>query len=148
MNHNIQIKIINKGPHDLPKYESVGAAGLDLRAVLTDPITLKPLERAVIPTGIYVAIPQGYEMQIRPRSGLAIKHGITVINAPGTIDSDYRGEIKIGLINLSSESFQINDGERIAQAVVAQHAVIAWELVDDLGVTERGTGGFGHTGTQ
>lgn len=148
MKHNIQIEIINKGPHELPKYESIGAAGLDLRAVLSAPITLKPLERVVIPTGLYVAIPQGYEMQIRPRSGLAIKHGITVINAPGTIDSDYRGEIKVGLINLSSEAFEIQDGERIAQAVVAQHAVITWEAVEELSSTERGAGGFGHTGTR
>lgn len=142
----LKVSVINHSHHPLPQYESEGAAGLDLRAFLDAPVVLKPMERAMIATGLHVAIPQGYEIQIRPRSGLAIKHGITVINSPGTIDSDYRGEIKIGLVNLSQEAFTIEDGERIAQAVIAAHAVLEWESTDELDSTVRGAGGFGHTG--
>ena len=140
------IKIINKSNNPLPKYESAQAAGMDIRCHLAESITLQPLERKLLPTGLYIELPVGYEAQIRPRSGLAAKHGITVLNSPGTIDADYRGEIKVILVNLSNTPFEIVPGERIAQAVVAQHATIEWEAVDQLGSTERGAGGFGSTG--
>lgn len=144
----MKVKIVNRSKFDLPRYETPLAAGMDLRADITEAVTLKPLQRALIPTGLYVEIPEGYEMQIRPRSGLAAKQGITVLNAPGTIDADYRGEIKIILVNLSDESKQILPGDRIAQAVVAAHARVEWESVDSLSSTERGAGGFGSTGKQ
>jgi dUTP pyrophosphatase len=130
----------------LPEYATAQSAGMDLRAALTESITLGSLERALIPTGLYVELPEGYEMQIRPRSGLAAKHGVTVLNTPGTIDADYRGEIKVILVNLSAEPFEVKPGERIAQAVVAAHARVEWNPVEELGTTERGAGGFGSTG--
>lgn len=142
----LPIKVINKSRHPLPSYATAGAAGLDIRASLSAPITLQPLERRLIPTGLYMELPLGYEAQIRPRSGLSIRYGITVINSPGTIDADYRGELQVPLVNLSNESFVIEDGERIAQMVIARHEVIEWELVERLSETERGEGGFGHTG--
>lgn len=142
----MKIKIVNSSRHPLPEYATAFAAGLDLRANIAQPVVLKPLERALIPTGIYIELPIGYEAQIRPRSGLAIKHGIGLLNAPGTIDADYRGEIRVILVNLSNEDFIVNDGERICQMVVAQHASVEWEQVDSLEQTERGAGGFGHTG--
>jgi dUTP pyrophosphatase len=142
----MKIKIVNFSRHPLPEYATPFAAGLDLRANIAQPVVLKPLERALIPTGIYIELPIGYEAQIRPRSGLAIKHGIGLLNAPGTIDADYRGEIRVILVNLSNEDFIVNDGERICQMVVAQHASVEWEQVDSLEQTERGAGGFGHTG--
>ncbi|MFN5704667.1 MAG: dUTP diphosphatase, partial [bacterium] len=129
-----------------PRYETIASAGLDLRANIEEPIQLNPMERVLIPTGLFVELPIGYEAQIRPRSGLAFKYGITVLNSPGTIDADYRGEIKILLINLSNEAFIINDGERIAQMIIAKHEQIEWQLVDKLSDTERGAGGYGHTG--
>jgi dUTP pyrophosphatase len=142
----MQVNVINRSKHPLPEYASTSAAGLDLRANLSENRTLAPLERVLIPTGLFIQIPEGFEGQIRPRSGLAIKHGITVLNAPGTIDSDYRGEVMIILINLSTEAFVINDGERIAQLVVAPHQQIVWNSVDNLTSTDRNEGGFGHTG--
>lgn len=142
----LSVKIINRSNHPLPHYATAGSAGMDLRANLSEPITLQPLERTLIPTGLFIQLPQGYEGQVRPRSGMAIKHGITVINSPGTIDSDYRGEIRIPIVNLSQEAFTIEDGERIAQLVIAQHALIEWDAVEVLEESERGTGGFGHTG--
>lgn len=142
----MKIQIINRSSHPLPTYATALSAGMDLRANLSEPITLAPLQRALIPTGLYLALPVGYEAQVRPRSGLALKHGITVLNSPGTIDADYRGEVGVILINLSDTSFTIADGERIAQLVIAQHESIVWEEVSDLGETERGSGGFGHTG--
>ena len=142
----MQIKIVNQSRHPLPEYATPYSAGMDLRANIDDPIILKPLQRALIPTGIYIQLPEGYEAQIRPRSGLAIKHGIGIVNSPGTVDADYRGEIRVILVNLSQEDFTINDGERICQMVVAQHAHIEWNQVDNLDETERGAGGFGHTG--
>jgi len=142
----MKIKIVNSSRHPLPEYATAFAAGLDLRANIAQPVVLKPLERALVPTGIYIELPIGYEAQIRPRSGLAIKHGIGIVNAPGTIDADYRGEIRVILVNLSNEDFIVNDGERICQMVIAQHASVEWEQVDSLEQTERGTGGFGHTG--
>ena len=142
----LPIKVINKSHHPLPSYATAGAAGLDIRASLSEPITLQPLERKLIPTGLYMELPLGYEAQIRPRSGLSIRYGITVINSPGTIDADYRGELQVPLVNLSNEPFVIEDGERIAQMVIARHEVIEWELVERLSETERGEGGFGHTG--
>lgn len=142
----MKIKIVNSSRHPLPEYATAFAAGLDLRANIAQPVVLKPLERALVPTGIYIELPMGYEAQIRPRSGLAIKHGIGIVNAPGTIDADYRGEIRVILVNLSNEDFIVNDGERICQMVVAQHASVEWEQVDSLEQTERGAGGFGHTG--
>lgn len=144
----MQVKIINKSGHPLPEYATSGAAGMDLRAALSEPIVLQPLERAIIPTGLFIELPLGYEAQIRPRSGLAIKSGITVINSPGTVDADYRGEIKVGLVNLSNEAFVIASGERIAQMVIARHEVAQWLEVDELTSSERGEGGFGHTGTK
>lgn len=142
----MKIQIINRSSHPLPTYATALSAGMDLRANLSESITLAPLQRALIPTGLYLALPVGYEAQVRPRSGLALKHGITVLNRPGTIDADYRGEVGVILINLSDTSFTIADGERIAQLVIAQHESIVWEEVSDLGETERGSGGFGHTG--
>lgn len=142
----MQVKIINKGHHPLPAYATAASAGMDLRALLSEELCLRPLERVVVPTGLFIELPEGYEAQIRPRSGLAIKYGITVINSPGTIDADYRGEIMVGLVNLSAENFVIRDGERIAQMVIAQHEQVEWQLVEALDPTERGVGGFGHTG--
>lgn len=142
----MQVKIVNKSKHDLPEYATLHAAGMDIRANLSEPITLKPLERKLIPTGLFVELPVGFEAQIRPRSGLAYKKGITVLNSPGTIDADYRGEIGVILINLSADDFVINDGERICQMVVAAHEQVEWIGVDELQETERGEGGFGHTG--
>lgn len=140
------IQIINKSNHATPNYETEGAAGMDLRANIKDSITLKPLERAIIKTGLFIALPIGFEAQVRPRSGLAAKQGITVLNSPGTIDADYRGEIGVILVNLSSELFTINDGERIAQLVIAKHARANWQEVTVLDETDRGAGGFGSTG--
>lgn len=142
----IRVNIINKSKHALPAYATPQSAGMDLRANISEAITLKPLERRLIPTGLFIELPVGYEAQIRPRSGLALKKGITVLNTPGTIDADYRGEIGVILINLSSEDFVIEDGERICQMVIAQHAQAKWVEVEVLGETERGAGGFGHTG--
>ena len=144
---NIEVKIVNRSHHALPAYESLHAAGMDLRASLDQSIELKPMERQLIPTGIYIELPEGYEAQIRPRSGLAAKSGITVLNTPGTIDADYRGEVKVLLINLSEKSFTVSDGERIAQMIVAPHSRVSWALVNELSDTVRGAGGFGHTGT-
>ena len=142
----LDVKIVNRSRHALPAYATVGAAGMDLRAQLEAPITLAPLGRVLVPTGLFIELPQGYEAQVRPRSGLAIKYGLTVLNSPGTIDADYRGEIKVALVNLSAEPFEIQDGERIAQLVVARHEQVVWQPVEELGATERGAGGFGHTG--
>ena len=142
----MKIKIVNTSRHPLPEYATAYAAGMDLRANLEQLVVLKPLERSLIPTGIYIQLTAGYEAQIRPRSGLAVKHGISIVNAPGTVDADYRGEIRVILVNLSNEDFIINDGERICQMVIAQHAHVQWERVDALEETERGAGGFGHTG--
>ena len=142
----MKVKIINKSKHALPSYATPLSAGMDIRANIEAPITLEPLERKLIPTGLYIELPQGYEAQIRPRSGLAIKKGISILNSPGTIDADYRGEICVILINLSKEPFIIEDGERICQMVIAQHEQVSWEEVEILGETERGAGGFGHKG--
>lgn len=144
----MKVQIINKSHHALPEYATPQSAGMDLRANLDEPVTLNPLERKLIPTGLYMALPTGYEAQVRPRSGLAIKKGITVLNTPGTVDADYRGEVCVILINLSNESFVVNDGERIAQMVIAKHEQPEIVEVDVLDETERGTGGFGHTGTK
>lgn len=143
---HIKVKIINKSGHELPAYETPSAAGMDVRACLTEPVTLAPLERALIPTGLRIQLPQGYECQIRPRSGLALRHGISLVNTPGTVDADYRGEIGVIVINLSNEPFTINDGERICQMVVKEYVHVAWEPVERIDETERGDGGFGHTG--
>jgi dUTP pyrophosphatase len=143
---SIQVKIVNKSHHPLPAYATAGSSGMDIRAFLKEPICLAPLERGLIPTGLFIAIPQNAEVQIRPRSGLAIKQGITCLNSPGTIDADYRGEIKVILINLSNEPQTIQDGDRIAQMVFQQVEKANWELVVELEPTERGEGGFGHTG--
>ncbi len=140
------VKIINTSKHDLPNYETVASAGMDIRAELSAPIILKPLERQLISTGLFIELPIGFEAQIRPRSGLAAKKGVTVLNSPGTIDADYRGEIKVILVNLSNEEFEINDGERIAQMVIAKHERVEWLQVKELSETVRGEGGFGHTG--
>jgi len=142
----VQINVVNKSRHSLPQYETLMSAGMDVRASLDTPLTIKPLERALVPTGLFISLPEGYEMQIRPRSGLAAKNGITVLNAPGTIDADYRGEIKVILVNLSDSEFVINDGERIAQMIVARHERALWNKVAELDETQRGSGGFGHTG--
>lgn len=142
------IRIINKSHHPLPVYATEQSAGMDLRANIEEPIVLKPMERRLIPTGLYMALPQGFETQIRPRSGLAFKKGITVLNSPGTIDSDYRGELMVLLINLSTEEFIVNDGERIAQMVIARHEVAEFQVVEELDDTERGAGGYGHTGVK
>ena len=143
-----KIRIINRGSQQLPAYATPQNAGMDLRANIEDPITLRPLERRIVPTGLYIALPEGYEAQVRPRSGLALKHGITVLNSPGTIDSDYRGEIGVLLINLSDTPFVINAGERIAQMVVARHEQAELIEVEELDDTERGAGGYGHTGVE
>ena len=142
----MKVKVINNSSFDLPAYSTPYSAGMDLRADIEEPIVLKPLERTMVPTGLHIELPCGYEAQIRPRSGLAAKHGISIVNAPGTIDADYRGEIKVILVNLSSEEFVINRGERIAQMVVAKHERVEWESVDVLDESERGEGGFGSTG--
>jgi len=144
----IPISIRNQSTNELPNYATAGSAGMDLRAHLATPVTLQSLERRLIPTGLFMEIPVGYEVQIRPRSGLAYKHGITVLNSPGTIDSDYRGEIGVLLVNLSQEAFIIENGERIAQMVVAAHGQVAWETVSELSDTDRGAGGFGSTGKE
>ncbi|MDT0649273.1 dUTP diphosphatase [Autumnicola edwardsiae] len=143
----MKIKIINKSAHNLPNYETEASAGMDLRASISEKVLLKPLERAIIKTGLFIELPEGYEAQVRPRSGLAAKKGITVLNAPGTIDADYRGEIGVILVNLSNEDFTVENGERIAQMVISKHEHIAWEEVDILGETSRGVGGFGSTGS-
>lgn len=142
----MKVKVINQSKHALPRYETPLSAGMDVRANLDQSIVLQPLGRAMVPTGLFVELPQGYEMQVRPRSGLAAKRGVTVLNAPGTVDADYRGEVKVILVNLSNEPFEVCDGERIAQLVVARHEVVEWEQTDELGQTERGAGGFGSTG--
>ena len=142
----MKVKIINKSYHQLPQYATSQSAGVDLRANLSEPVTLQPLQRALIPTGLFISLPVGYEAQVRPRSGLAIKKGITVLNSPGTIDADYRGEICIILVNLSNEPFVVNDGERVAQMVIARHEQAEWVEVETLDETERGAGGFGHSG--
>ena len=144
----VSVKIVNKSHHALPSYSTLFSAGMDIRANLSEPVTLAPMERRLIPTGLFIALPEGYEAQIRPRSGLALKHGITIPNSPGTIDADYRGEIGIILVNLSSEPFTVNDGERICQMVIAAHSHVDWESVETLDDTERGAGGFGHTGKE
>lgn len=140
------VEIINKSKHAIPSYETAGAAGMDLKANIDTPIVLKPLERAIVKTGLFIALPQGFEAQVRPRSGLAAKKGITVLNSPGTVDADYRGEIGVILVNLSNEDFIISDGERIAQLVIAKHERISWQEVKILDETQRGSGGFGSTG--
>lgn len=142
----IQLPVINESPYELPAYATVSSAGLDLKAVLDQAITLRPLERKMIGTGLKIALPEGYEAQVRPRSGLAAKHGITVLNAPGTIDADYRGEIGVILVNLSNKSVEINPGERIAQLVIARYTQVDWRMVTSLDTTDRGEGGFGSTG--
>ncbi len=142
----MEVNIINTSKHELPNYETSASAGMDLRANLDNPVVLKPLERAIIKTGLFMALPTGYEAQVRPRSGLAAKKGISVLNAPGTIDADYRGEIGVILVNLSNENFTVNDGERIAQMVIAKHERAEWNQVDKLDSTHRGSGGFGSTG--
>lgn len=144
----VKVKIINKSSNALPEYATPLSAGMDLRANISESIILRPLERRLIPTGIFLQLPEGYECQIRPRSGLALKHGITVLNSPGTIDADYRGEVCVILANMSSQPFTIEKGERICQMVVARHASVDWDEVDVLDETERGAGGFGHTGTK
>lgn len=142
------IKIINKSNHSLPHYETVASAGMDLRANIAEPITLKPLERTIVKTGLFIELPIGFEAQVRPRSGLAAKKGITVLNAPGTVDADYRGEIGVILVNLSNEDFVVEDGERVAQLVIAKHERAEWSEVEVLSDTSRGAGGFGSTGTK
>lgn len=142
----MQVKIVNKSKNELPSYSTIMSAGMDLRANLEEAVVLKSLERKLVPTGLFIELPQGFEAQIRPRSGLALKKGITVLNTPGTIDADYRGEIGVILINLSQEEFVIENGERICQMIVASHETVEWNLVEDLNETERGAGGFGHTG--
>ena len=142
----MKIRIVNKSNHSNPNYETAFSAGMDLRANIDEPVLLKPLERALIKTGIFIELPEGHEAQIRPRSGLAYKKGISIVNSPGTIDADYRGEIGVLLVNLSTEDFIVNDGERICQMVIAKHETISWETVDTLDETKRGAGGFGHTG--
>lgn len=144
----MKVKIVNHSPFDLPAYATAASAGMDLRADLKEPLVLGTLERALVPTGLHIELPVGYEAQVRPRSGLAAKHGISIVNAPGTIDADYRGEIKVILVNLSNEPFTVNPGERIAQMVVARHETVEWEPVDALEESGRGAGGFGSTGKQ
>jgi dUTP pyrophosphatase len=142
----MKIKIVSKSKHELPAYSTDSSAGMDLMANIDKPVKLKPLERALVPTGLFIELPQGYEAQIRPRSGLAIKYGISVLNTPGTIDADYRGEVCVILINLSNKVYTVNDGERICQMIITRHEKIEWDLVKALNQTERGKGGFGHTG--
>ncbi|RZM28910.1 MAG: dUTP diphosphatase [Pedobacter sp.] len=144
----MKINIINKSEHALPQYETAHAAGMDMRAATEGEIVIKPLQRVLVPTGLHIELPIGYEAQIRPRSGLAYKHGISIVNSPGTIDADYRGEIKVLLVNLSDTDFVVNNGDRIAQMVIAKHETITWEAVDTLNETARGEGGYGHTGKQ
>lgn len=144
----IKVRIINKGRHALPEYATAQSAGLDLRANIEEPVVLKPMQRALIPTALYMALPAGYEAQVRPRSGLALKHGVTVLNTPGTIDADYRGEVKVLLVNFSDTDFTVNDGERIAQMVIARHETADFVEVEELDETERGAGGYGHTGVE
>lgn len=144
----VQIKVVNKGKQPLPTYATAQSAGMDLRANIDSPVTLKPMERRLVPTGLHIALPEGYEAQVRPRSGLALKHGITVLNTPGTVDADFRGEIMVLLINFSNEEFVINAGERIAQMVIARHEQAQFEEVEVLDETERGAGGYGHTGVK
>ncbi|MDD6829293.1 MAG: dUTP diphosphatase [Bacteroidales bacterium] len=144
----MKVKIVNKSQWPDPAYATVASAGMDLRADIVEPVVLKPLERRLVPTGIFIELPAGYEAQVRPRSGLATKHGVTVINSPGTVDADYRGELKVSLVNLSSEPFEIVPGERIAQMVVAAHETVEWEKVEALSETERGAGGWGSTGAK
>ena len=146
--HKMKLKIVNTSDNPLPEYETTGSAGVDLRAQLQEPVMLKPLQRALIPTGLYIELPDGYEAQVRPRSGLALKKGVTVLNSPGTIDSDYRGEIKVIMINLSNETTVINTGERIAQLIISKFEKVQFKEVDELSETERGEGGFGHTGVK
>lgn len=143
---NVKVRIINKSDNELPQYSTLFSAGMDVRANLQSPVTLQPLERRLIPTGLFIELPEGYECQIRPRSGLALKKGITVLNSPGTIDADYRGEICVILVNLSAEPFVVNHSERICQMVVARHSTVEWEIADSLSESERSSGGFGHTG--
>jgi len=140
------IRVINRSKNGLPGYETIHSAGMDLRADLETPVTLKPLERKLIPTGLHIELPEGYEAQIRPRSGLALKHGIGIVNSPGTVDADYRGEIKVLLINFSEEVFEVKTGDRIAQMIVSRHEKVEWEQVEILNETSRGAGGYGHTG--
>ncbi len=142
----LKVKIINRGRQPLPTYATALSAGMDLRANIDEDITLQPMQRQLVPTGLYIALPEGYEAQIRPRSGLALKHGITVLNTPGTVDADYRGEIMVLLVNFSNEPFIVKDGERIAQMIVAKHEQVSFELTETLDETERGAGGYGHTG--
>ena len=142
----MEVKIINRSHHQLPTYATPLSAGMDLRANIDGPIVVQPLKRVLVPTGLFLALPEGYEAQVRPRSGLALKHGLTVLNSPGTIDADYRGEVCVILANLSDQPFTINDGERVAQMVVARHERVEWQVVDVLDETERGAGGFGHSG--
>ncbi len=144
----VKVKVVNTGCQPLPAYATSQSAGMDLRANIESPITLRPMERCLVPTGLRIELPQGYEAQVRPRSGLALKHGITVLNTPGTIDSDYRGELKVLLVNLSNQDFVVNAGERVAQMVIARHETVAWEEVEVLDETERGEGGYGHTGVK
>lgn len=144
----LRIKVVNKGHQPLPQYATEQSAGMDLRANIETPITLKPMERRLIPTGLHIALPKGYEAQVRPRSGLALKKGVTVLNSPGTVDADYRGEVGVLLINLSQEDFVVNDGERIAQMIIARHEQGVFETVEVLDETERGEGGYGHTGVK
>lgn len=144
----MKVRIVNQSKHDIPSYATPSSAGMDIRANLVESIVLKPLERTLVSTGLFIELPLGYEAQIRPRSGLAFKHGIGVLNSPGTIDADYRGEIKVILVNLSQENFEIKDGERIAQMIIAKHETIEWEETDTLSETLRGEGGFGHTGNK
>ena len=144
----IEVKVVNRGHQPLPQYATAQSAGMDLRANIDESIVLRPLERRLIPTGLFIALPEGYEAQVRPRSGLALKHGLTVLNAPGTIDADYRGEVGVVLVNLSDKDFVVNDGERIAQLVIARYEQAELQLVDVLDETERGAGGYGHTGVK
>lgn len=144
---HITVKIINESPYDLPSYETPSAAGMDVRANISEPVTLGPLERRLIPTGLRIQLPQGYECQIRPRSGLALRHGLSLVNTPGTVDADYRGEIGIILINLGEDDYTVNDGERVAQMVVKQYSKVEWEPATELDRTKREDGSFGHTGT-
>lgn len=143
----MQVRITNKSRHALPAYQTIASAGMDLRADLEAPLTLKPLQRILVPTGLFIELPIGYEAQVRPRSGLAYKHGLTVLNSPGTIDADYRGEIRVLLVNISDEAFVVNDGERIAQLVIARHESVEWVEAEALSDTARGAGGFGSSGT-
>ncbi len=148
MNKVMKIKVVNRGHQPLPAYATEQSAGMDLRANISEPVVLRPMERRLIPTGLHIALPDGYEAQVRPRSGLALKHGITVLNAPGTIDADYRGEVGVVLVNLSDADFVVNDGERIAQLVIARYEKAAFIEVESLDETERGQGGYGHTGVK